>query len=153
MAAELCGPGHDGYLRGRLHGAIEGRLDWSGTGLSCDGMLRPDGAGIRLHFSGLLDDGSRLSFIVGIEGRHDRLAGREWPANLTLIAEGEGRFFATAGAGRCRAGIHEVQSLEEGRLGIAGELWCVGGVPSLSDAQSVLPEELKFRGRFTADAD
>src|SRR5690606_11608286 len=36
---ELCGPGHDAFLRGRLHGAIEGTLDWAGAGLSCDGML------------------------------------------------------------------------------------------------------------------
>ncbi len=41
----------DGFLRGKLYGALQREIDWQGRALQCDGMLRPDGAGMRLLFA------------------------------------------------------------------------------------------------------
>ena len=51
-AADQCLPGDAGFLSMRLRGSIEAEIRWREPALECDGMPRPDGRGLRLHFAG-----------------------------------------------------------------------------------------------------
>ena len=146
----------DGFLRGRFFGALSLAADWSGAGLFCDGMRRPDGEGVRLFFAREQPGGGRISVLIGIDGRPENLAGAERPANVTVIDERAGRFFSTGGPGRCWASINSVSDLARaggGQSGyrIDGLVYCVGALPSLGDRSSLTLSELRFAGRITTD--
>ena len=79
-----------GYIRGQLFGALTTDLDWSGEKLSCEGMSRPDGKGIRLHFAWDQGDDTRLVLVMGIDETAISVAGPEKPANVTFIDERSG---------------------------------------------------------------
>lgn len=151
-STRLCAAGHAGFIRGRLHGEIAGRLDWSGDALECDGMVRPGDRGIRLLFAGDLPGAGRIVLIVGIDGPHAALAGGEWPANVTLIEEGSGEFFNSGSQDRCWARIQEQSQLAASAWQVGGWLWCTGALPSLVDRSSVTPGDIHFSGQFSADA-
>lgn len=152
--AGLCGAGHDAFLRGELHGGIAGRIDWSGAGLECDGMLRPGATGVRLQFAGDLPAAGRLVLILGIDGPYADLEDGEWPVNLTVVVEGTGEFFNSGGGERCWTRVDRLRPMT-GTLSayqVEGDLWCTGAIPSLSDRTSVLPGELRYSGRFDSGA-
>jgi len=147
----------DGFLRGRIFGALSFTADWSGAGLACDGMPRPDGQSVRLFFAGERPAGGRVSLIIGIDGGLAELVGAERPANVTVIDEREDRFFSTGGPGRCWASIESVTPLPPARgrpaeSRIAGVVYCVGALPSLGDRSSLTLGDLHFAGRMTAAA-
>lgn len=97
-----CLPSGDGFLRARLDGALELRLDWKNDGLQCEGMPRPEGNGIRVSFSRALDtDGRRLLIVFGIAGLSESSSGRALPANLTIVEEGAEQIFGTLGDDKC----------------------------------------------------
>lgn len=151
-----CSLDPSGYLRGRFFGAVDFSADWSGAGLVCDGMQRPDGEGVRLFFSGEQPGGGRLSVLIGIDGRAEDLAGGERPANVTVIDERESRFFGTRGSGRCWTIIRSVTALprsrdDPGGHRIDGVLYCLGTLPSLGDRTSLTLGDLHFAGRVAAD--
>lgn len=155
---QACGPDAGGFLRGRFFGAIDLTADWSGPGLACDGMRKPDGAGVRLFFSGEQAGGGRVSLLIGLEGREDELAGAEQPANLTVIDERQGRFFSSAGPGRCWARIDSVTAVRarDGHPAgsrVAGLAYCVGALPSVGDRSSLTLGDLQFSGWVAADAE
>jgi hypothetical protein len=146
----------DGFLRGRFFGALSLAADWSGADLICDGMQRPDGEGVRLFFASGRPGGGRISVLIGIDGRPERLIGEERPANVTVIDERSGRFFAASGPGRCWASIDSVTSLSHdlpppAGYRIAGLVYCVGALPSVGDRSSVTIGDLHFAGRVTSD--
>jgi len=155
---QACGPGTGGFLRGRFFGAIDLTAEWSGPTLACDGMRKPDGQGVRLFFSGEHPGGGRVSLLIGLEGREDELAGAEQPANVTVIDERQGRFFSSAGPGRCWARIDSVTAVEagDGRPAgsrVAGLAYCVGALPSVGDRSSLTLGDLQFSGWVAADAE
>src|SRR5262245_11145960 len=93
-AKASCLPSGDGFLRARLDGALQLRLDWSNDGLQCEGMPRPEGKGIRMSFSRALDTPDRRLLIVfGIAGLSESSSGRALPANLTIVEEGTQQIF------------------------------------------------------------
>jgi hypothetical protein len=151
-----CSLQPDGYLRGRFYGAVSLTADWSGNGLRCDGMQRPDGQGIRLFFAGDRQGGGQISMVIAIDGHPDALVGAERPANVTVIDERESRFFSTGGADRCWAMISSVAALARSRSDppghrIDGRLYCLGALPSLSDRTSLTLGEFSFAGRISID--
>jgi hypothetical protein len=156
----LAGPGQDcdigleGFLRGRLFGDLDASLAWTGTGLRCQGMRKPDGQGIRLYFSGPRPDGAPLSVLIGIEGRLEDMVGAERPANITVIDEGTGRFFSSGGPGRCWVRVAAITPLPARRAGqrVEGLAFCVGALPSMSDRGSVTLGDLAFAGIVGPDA-
>jgi hypothetical protein len=158
VPGEACALGADGFLRGRFFGALDLTADWSDPSLACDGMRKPDGRGVRLFFSGDQPGGGRVSVLVVLEGRPDELAGAERPANVTVIDERQGRFFSSAGPGRCWASIDSVTPVgpRPGRLAgsrVAGLVYCVGALPSVGDRSSLTLGDLRFAGWVPADAD
>jgi hypothetical protein len=98
----LCRPSDDGYLRARLQGAIDAELDWSSGVPQCLGAPRPAGDGVRLLFKGpAVDDKSRLLIVIGAGPLAAGESKRNVPANLTVVREGAGEFFATQGDDKC----------------------------------------------------
>jgi len=151
-----CSLRPDGYLRGRFFGAVSLTADWSGDGLRCDGMQKPDGQGVRLFFAGAQPGGGLISVVIAIDGHPDALVGAERPANVTVIDERESRFFSTSGAGRCWTILSSVTALARSRNDppghrIDGILYCLGALPSLSDRTSLTLGEFSFAGRVSVD--
>lgn len=98
----MCLPSGDGFLRARLDGALQMRLDWQNDGTQCEGMPRPEGNGIRMSFSRVLEgEGRRLLIVFGIAGLSESSSGRALPANLTIIEEGGKQVFGTLGDDKC----------------------------------------------------
>lgn len=100
--ASMCLPSGDGFLRARLDGALQMRLDWNNDGTQCQGMPRPEGNGIRVSFSRELEgEGRRLLIVFGIAGLSESSSGHALPANLTIIEEGGKQVFGTLGDDKC----------------------------------------------------
>lgn len=147
-AFEPCGAGSGGYLRGQLHGDIQLTIDWADDGMRCDGMLRPDEAGLRLIFASASDtDGPLL--VIGLDGTPEELPGREVAANLTIVDEGNGRFFNSGSRERCWAQASRVQP-EAGGYAVEGRLYCAGALAEVNGPGAVTPGELEFAGRVPA---
>lgn len=92
----------DGFLRARLDGALQTKLDWENSGTQCEGMPRPDGNGVRLSFSRALEGSERrLVIVLGIAGLSESSSGRVLPANVTIIEEGRARIYGTQGDDKC----------------------------------------------------
>ena len=155
--SQTCNLGSGGLLRGRFFGALDMTADWSGPALACDGMQKSGGQGIRLYFSGDRPDGGRVSLLIGVDGRQEDLVRGERPANVTVIDEREGRFFSSAGPGRCWASIGSVTPVA-GHPGqpagsrVDGLVYCVGALPSVGDRSSLTLGDLHFAGWVSADA-
>jgi hypothetical protein len=150
-ASQACPLAPPGYLAGRLYGDLDLNLEWRGRYLRCDGMLRPD-EGLRLMFGGPVDaEGGEATIIVGISGQLAGLPGTERPANVTVVDERNGRFYASAGPGRCWTRVEAADPAGAGEFRIAGQLYCAGALPALQDSGSVTLGDLNYAGRLTVE--
>ena len=106
-----CLSSGDGYLRARVAGAVEARVDWNNSGLRCQGEVRDAPPGVRLSFQrpGGKPD---LLFLFGLTGVREGRPAHEVATNLTLIVQGADRIYGTLGDSRCT-----VDSLTQRRLG------------------------------------
>jgi len=149
------GCGQEGSFAAELHGGISGSLDWRADVLACEGMPRPDGEGIRLRFSGPLDqapDARTIAFIIGVPDLQEDQTGTELPATVTLIEEGTGRFFATRDSNSCWVDIESQDPIdtESGyEYRISGILYCVAPLAELNGGSSISISDLKFAGRVS----
>lgn len=156
--AEACPPGAGGFFRGRFFGALDLTADWSAPAMTCDGMRRPDGSGARLYFAGAGPASGRVAVVIGLESRDALSGGAELPANVTVIDETDGRFFSSAGPGRCWARIGQVTPVSH-RPGhpagsrIEGLVYCLGALPSVGDRSSLTLGDLQFSGWLAADGE
>jgi len=150
--APACG--QDGQLTVELYGSIRTSLDWQAGVLSCTGMRRPDGEGVRVRLSGPLgtgDEVTTLAFILGIPGLEVGQTGSELPTNVTLIEEGTGRFFGTRDTSGCWTDVTSQDPMAndgDRTYRIEGTLYCVSPLPELNGGTSVTFTELKFAGRL-----
>jgi hypothetical protein len=94
-------PADEGHLRAKLAGAIDAEIDWSPPTPQCRGGLRPDGDGIRLVYRGDIPGQGPLLVVIGIGPLRPGANASNVPANLTLVREGAGRFYATQGDDKC----------------------------------------------------
>jgi hypothetical protein len=97
----LCVPADEGRLKARLSGDIDAEIDWSPPTPQCRGGLRPDGDGVRLIYKGEVPGLGPLLVVIGIGPLGAGASGQNVPANLTLVREGAGRFYATQGDDKC----------------------------------------------------
>lgn len=148
-AFDGCGPG--AYLRGQLHGDLEWTIDWSAEAMRCDGMLRPDAAGLRLIFAPPEQAKGPL-LVIGLNADPDDALGREVVANITIVDEGNGRFFNSGTGERCWAQASRVISDADGYQ-VAGRVYCAGALAQVNGTGTVTPGELEFAGRITAFAE
>jgi hypothetical protein len=147
---DLCTFSADGFLSGDLFGALSENIQWLGDDMECGGMLRPDDNGIRLVFAAPRQD-ERLLIVLGIDGKLDELVDGEHAANITIVDEVNNRFFSTGRQERCWAAIELVQPVTEQVMTIAGEVYCAGSLPSLSDNSSIVIRDIHFSGRLLLD--
>jgi hypothetical protein len=99
--AAQCLPTGDGYLRARVEGAIDARIDWPNSGTRCQGEAKTEPAGVRLSFQ--REPGSKpdLLFVFGLTGVQPGQPAHAVGANLTLIVQGSSSIFSTRGDSRC----------------------------------------------------
>ena len=139
----------DSFLSGRLVGAVEADIDWSSDALSCEGGARPDGDGARLRFAHAGEGTAGIAVIIAIPGLSRRSTGTEFPANVTLILEGEARFFSTQNREACWADVRGNEPIGEERYAVEGELYCIAPLAEVNGSESVTVDELGFRGVVT----
>jgi hypothetical protein len=145
-AFDSCGSG--AYLRGQLFGDLQWSIDWVDTAMRCDGMWRPDEAGMRLIFAPAEAAGGPL-LVIGLSGEPDTFQGREVVANLTIVDEGNGRFFNSGAGERCWAQATRV-SEQAGDYEVAGRIYCAGALAEVNGPGTVTPGEIEFSGRIPA---
>ncbi len=144
--AEDCGEA--GELSADLFGALAGPVRWSTDALRCEGMPRPDGAGARLRFAGAFGTEEQpIAFIIAVPSLERGVIGRELPSNVTLIAEGQGRFFSTPDLEDCWTDVSSQTPLgTEGRFSIEGQVYCIAPLPEVNGSGSITIDEFRFSG-------
>ena len=144
--AENCGDA--GHLRVDLFGTMAGPVRWSADVLRCEGMPRPDGAGARLRFAGPFGaDEQPIAFIVAVPALERGAAGAELASNVTLFAEGQGRFFSTPDLEDCWTDVSSQTPLEaDGTFSIEGQVYCIAPLPEVNGNGSVSIDEFAFSG-------
>jgi hypothetical protein len=147
---DLCESSEHDFLSGEIFGALKGRIEWRGPDMKCGGMLRPDADGIRLVFAASRE-GEELLFVLGINGTLDELAGGEHKANITIVDETHDRFFSTGRRERCWSKVESITAVTDRVMQVAGEFYCAGSLPSLSDNSSVTLRDMRYSGRLLLD--
>jgi hypothetical protein len=154
-----CLAAGNGYLRVKFRGALRLDVNLHNSELECDGGGRPNGSGIRVSFAGpLRSDGRRLRMVFGIGGTAEGASGRERPTNVTIIFEGEERFFATRGDDKCTT-----DQLQQERVGplagarrsyrVVASGFCIAPVPALNNTNTdtLFISSFDFAGNVTFD--
>jgi len=135
------------FLSTELYGSIERRIDWSAEELRCESMLRPNGEGVRLRFTGEAA-GSQLAIILALPELKRGATGSELPTVITLTVEGSGRFFSTPSAGSCWTDIAGQDPLDDfaDKFTISGTLYCVAPLGEINGDAAISIPEMAFRG-------
>ena len=116
--------GDAGEMQGQIYGAIGVQLDWGRHELECSGMPRPEGRGARLRFAGTLEDSDRrIAIIIAIPDLGRDALGNEYRSNVTVIEEGNGRFFSTNDLENCLSDVTILDPLDD-----SGDAFSVGGL-------------------------
>ena len=142
--------GNNGHFSGQLYGSLEAELQWGPDALQCQGMPRPNNAGARLRFAGSADmEGQPVSiaFILGIPDLQRGQVARELLTNVTVINEGNGRFFATQDIEACWSDIEaQEKTAKESEFQVRGILYCVSPLAELHGNGSLRLSEITFSG-------
>jgi hypothetical protein len=148
-----CLQSGDGFLRARLDGALELRLNWDNAGTQCEGMPRPDGNGVRLSFSRVLEGSDRrLVIVLGIAGLSESSSGHALPVNVTIIEEGRARVYGTMGDDKCTVDDLTQHLItpwrkESRTYRVSGRGFCVQPARAVGDDASVLMSTFDFAGQ------
>lgn len=136
----LCVPADEGRLQARLTGDIDAEIDWAPPTPQCLGGLRPDGEGVRLVFKGDLPGRGPLLVVIGIGPLGAGANARNVPANLTLVREGTGVFYATQGDGKCAMDDVKQEPLDESgqRFRLTGRGYCTQPARAVGGDGSVM---------------
>jgi hypothetical protein len=154
-----CLPNNKGFLRAKLNGSINNELSWDGANLSCAGSVRPDNGGVRLRFTANQQPGKqKLVLLFGISGLSEGADGKALPANLTIMVEGAGEFYATQGDSKCT--IDSVQQiplngipLRQRAYQVTARGFCTQPARALNGDGSVLVNRFDFSGRVDFSSD
>lgn len=145
-----CVMDQDGYLRGRIFGALQTRLDWRGESMLCDGMTRPQGQGIRLVFSGPQGAGEAgLVIVMGLAEAELGIDKGELAANVTVIDQATGMFYSTQSEPRCWTQITSQLPLSgtvEESWRLDGRLYCASALAALTGPESITLDEIEYSG-------
>lgn len=139
--------GEDAYLSTELYGSIEREIRWSAGELRCESMLRPDGHGVRLRFTGEAA-GNQLALILALPELQRGTTVAESPTVVTLTVEGSGRFFSTPTSRSCWSDIAAQDPVagDTNRYIVSGTLYCVAPLGEINGDAAISIPELAFRG-------
>lgn len=152
--APTCLPSGDGYLRARVRGAIETRIDWPNSGTRCNGETKAKPPGVRLSFQRPGGTTGNLLFVFGLTGVQPGKPGRAVATNLTVIVQGSERIFGTLGDSRCT-----VDSLAQRPLTAPGAYrleahgFCTQPARAIHGPGEVLVSTFDFAGLVNYDAE
>ena len=149
----------DAYLEARLAGAIDADVRWQGKDLSCDGMRRPDGKGLRVTFAGAVGS-ARLTLVFGVPSLAEGASANAVPVNVTLIREG-GALYGTRGADKCLLDEVRQQPLPAAsgphparRWRIDARGFCLEPARAVGGARdAILVSRFDFRGQLARELD
>lgn len=149
-----CLPDGTGFLKMRLRGGIDSEVDWRGAAVGCSGMLRPDGQGLRLQFTGRLAGGGELAVVFAMPTLGRERAGHDVPVNITLFDRQGEHVYATRGEQRCRLDRVEQQPLTDAGMSrsairISARGFCTEPARALDGDGSVLLTRFDFAGLLT----
>jgi uncharacterized membrane protein (UPF0127 family) len=114
-AQPRCLPDQAGFLTMRLRGSIEEEVRWTEPALTCEGMSRPDGRGLRLRFAGPRG-GGELAVVFAAPELGEGASGRTVPVNVTLLDGAGERIYGTQGDSRCAFDEVEQKPLADAAL-------------------------------------
>ena len=145
MRERSCGD--NGRLATTLYGSIAREISWSADELRCESMLRPEGKGVRLRFTGSIAE-DELSIILALPELQPEAMDPESPTVVTLTVEGSGRFFSTATLESCWSDILAQDPIEDSgsRYDISGTLYCVAPLGEINGNAAISIPEMAFRG-------
>jgi hypothetical protein len=153
QAGSGCLQTGDGFLRARLDGALDLKVDWPNDGTLCEGMPRPDNNGVRVSFSRAIDGGERrLVIVFGIAGLSESSSGHGLPANVTIIEEGMARIYSTLGDDKCTVDDVKQQLItpwrkESRTYRVSGRGFCVQPARAVGGDATVLMSTFDFVGQ------
>ena len=143
----------DGQLVTTLYGAIEGDIKWSASDMSCEGMPRPDGEGARLRFAGPHPSGDgTLVFIAAIPALERDSTANELTTRLTVIEEGQGRFFTSPDFDICWADIQINERSNDRGDAVAGRIYCITPINEVNGSATINVGDIVFAGHIDWDA-
>jgi hypothetical protein len=149
-----CLASGDGYLRARVAGAIDAKIDWPNSGTQCQGEPRSEPAGVRLSFKRAAGSKPDLLFVFGLSGVHKGQPARATGANLTVIVQGTTRIYGTLGDSRCT-----VDSLTQKPLATPGTYrveargFCTQPAHALRGNDALLVSTFEFAGPVNYSVD
>lgn len=143
--AHACVPDGGGSLRLQISGDFDAQVDWGNEGMRCDGGPRPDGDALRLMFS--RDDDSLL-FVIGITGLVRGWTGAGLAANLTVVRQGEGKFYGSLGADACVVDVEENLALATApdSYRVSGRGFCERPIEAVARAGEIRISPFEFTG-------
>jgi hypothetical protein len=153
-AATHCLRSGDGFLRARLGGAIEARIDWPDQGTRCEGESKDvPAAGIRLSFQRATGADSKLLFVFGLTGVREGRPAKEIGANLTLIVQGTDRIYGTLGDSRCTVDRLQQKRLDSSKAyRVEARGFCTQPAHAVRGEGAVLVSTFEFAGLVNYDS-
>ncbi len=150
--ARGCLPAGDGFFRARLDGELQMRLDWTEPQLTCEGMARPGGNGIRLSFRRDQKGHGPLLIVLGIAGLSESSSGKALPTNVTIIEERTSRVFGTLGDDKCTVDELRQELLvpwrpESRMYRVTGRGFCIEPALIVGGERRVLMSTFDFQGQ------
>ncbi len=155
--AMRCLPDHAGFLSMRLRGSIETEIAWREPELTCTGMPRPEGRGLRLRFSGPLPGSGELAIVFSAPGLGVGVSAHAMPVNITLLDESGERIYGTQGDSRCQFDEVEQQPLTGASsphgYRVSARGFCTVPARALDGEGAVLLTRFDFTGLVTDSGD
>ena len=148
--AVACLASGDGYLRAKMAGAVEARLDWPNSGTRCEGESRVQPPGVRLSFQRVAGTAPNLLLVFGLTGVKQGEPAREVKANLTVIVQGTSRIYGTLGDSRCTVDSLTQRPLSTPRAyRIEARGFCTQPAHAVRGKGDVLVSTFEFAGPVT----
>lgn len=153
--AVSCLESGDGYLRAKIGGALDARIDWPNSGTRCEGESREKPPGVRLSFQRAAGGTPNLLLVFGLTGVKPGQSAHQIKVNLTVIVQGTSRIYGTLGDSRCT-----VDSLTQRPLRAAGAYrveargFCTQPAHAVRGNGDVLVSTFEFAGpvNFTTES-
>ena len=133
-----CIASSEGSLRARIDGDLRADIDWAPPLPQCRGGPRPGGDGVRLIYRGEVPGQGPLLVVIGIGPIAPGQDLSQVPANVTLVREGTGRFYATQGDDKCAADEVRQTPVGDGSYRLTVRGYCVQPARTLDGTASVM---------------
>ena len=149
-----CLTSGDGYLRAKIAGAVDAKLDWPNSGTRCEGESRDKPPGVRLSFQRAAGGSPNLLLVFGLTGVRQGQSARDVKANLTVIVQGTSHIYGTLGDSRCTVDTLSQRPLNaSGAYRVEARGFCTQPAHAVRGDGDVLVSTFEFAGlvNFTAE--